>query len=147
MTRRSKLSLDPSKHAKAPPPHGLDEAEATGAPSAGEHQPEPAEGSGSGEEGAHRRGIGPPPPQPRHGQGAWQAHTPVQATDDGRTATSGAMDSAQREQPGSSATPPHDRRKHLSHSLRTLAKRPVVRAVAAGLVTGLAVYLLRRRLF
>jgi hypothetical protein len=138
MTRRAKLSLDPKQQSKAAPPHGF-EQRAPGIPddatAGAEAAPvaRPAAGAGKDVQSVRAR---------------WQAHRP-QADP---TAGAAAGPSAGGVPPESVAERPAPRpAAHMASALnarvRELSRRPMVRAVAVGVAAGLAVLLLRRRLF
>ncbi len=123
MTKRAKLSLEPDRRAKAPPSHGFESP--TEIPPAGA-----AAARKAGSQGA----VQDQTPTPARAAAGWQAHPP------------GSTPSPRPVSPD--PTPPHSvGAGALAVRLGSLARRPLVRAVAVGLAAGLSLYLLRRRLF
>jgi hypothetical protein len=131
--RRAKLSLDPKRHTKAPPPHGFDAPETASAEQS--QAPDDAAtglGASAGAGAARRRAAG------------WQAHRPVPAEPSAAMAGAEASGGSPAERDGAIAA--HGADTWLAQAA-ALSRHPAVRALAVGVVTGLSLYLLRRRLF
>jgi hypothetical protein len=124
MTKRAKLSLDPQQRSKPAPPHGF-AGQAAPSPDAGAVHPgaaAPAKGS-TAEAG---RAAG-------QAAGHWRANRPEPAAAQGAAVA--------EDQPAGGGIGA------WVAGVRVLARKPVVRAVAVGMLAGLSFYLLRRRLF
>ncbi len=137
MTRRAKLSLDTDQHHKGAPPHGFDEPQPAASGESARHAGPPAEQAvAGGAAGAARRRAG----------GRWRAHRPAaEAEAAGGTPgpQNGGQVAAARQRSGSRMPVVGVLMSHAA----SFARRPLVRAVALGLVAGVSIYLFRRRLF
>jgi hypothetical protein len=128
MTKRAKLSLDPQQRSKPAPPHGF-AGQAAPPPDAGAvHPGAAAPAKGSTAEAGQAAG-----PAAGRAAGHWRANRP-----EPEPAQAAAVAEDQPAGGGIGA---------WVAGVRVLARKPVVRAVAVGMLAGLSFYLLRRRLF
>lgn len=126
--KRAKLSLDPGQHSKPPPSHGFD------APAQAPEQP-PGDVDTGAAAAAVSAGDAAGDAAGR-AAGRWRAHRPQGAD---APVSKGGERPVQEPTTGGPET--------LLARAAALSRHPAVRVVAAGVLTGLSIYLLRRRLF
>jgi hypothetical protein len=145
MTKRAKLSLDPSKRDRRRPPHGFDEGlePATGVEQMGDG-PRATDAVSPAQSTASSAELPPERTKPKAAGAPWQADRPRPEPTAGPQDPSRAplADSGPGREADAAAAPAR-----AVALLKALAHNPTVRIAVVSIAAGLSLYLLRRRLF